>query len=62
MLKNIIISQTITFLGGIRIINAEKIMSALTQVGSMLDLGDPFDRQKYVVLLSSGFEREKKSR
>tara|TARA_B100000678_G_C18224564_1_gene508307 strand:- start:2209 stop:4092 length:1884 start_codon:yes stop_codon:yes gene_type:complete len=39
-------------------INAERIMSALTQIGDMLDLGDPYDRQKYVVLLSSGFERQ----
>lgn len=38
-------------------LNAERVMSAMTQVGSMLDLGDPFDRQKYVILLSSGFER-----
>jgi VWFA-related protein len=38
-------------------LNAEKIMSAMTQVGDMLDLGDPYDRQKYVLLLSSGFER-----
>ncbi len=39
-------------------INAERVMSALTQIGDMLDLGDPYDRQKYVVLLSSGFERQ----
>ena len=39
-------------------INAERVMSALTQVGDMLDQGDPYDRQKYVVLLSSGFERQ----
>ena len=39
-------------------INGERLMSALTQVASMLDLGDPYDRQKYVVLLSSGFERQ----
>ncbi len=38
-------------------LNAEKVMAAMTQVGSMLDLGDPYDRQKYVILLSSGFER-----
>ncbi len=38
-------------------LNAEKIMGAMTQVGDMLDLGDPYDRQKYVLLLSSGFER-----
>ncbi|HEX9701026.1 MAG TPA: VWA domain-containing protein [Acidobacteriota bacterium] len=39
-------------------INAERVMAALTQVSSMLDLGDPYDRQKYVVLLSSGFESQ----
>jgi VWFA-related protein len=39
-------------------LNAEQVMAAMTQVGSMLDLGDPFDRQKYVILLSSGFERQ----
>ncbi|MCH7824457.1 MAG: VWA domain-containing protein [Acidobacteria bacterium] len=39
-------------------INAERVMAALTQIGDMLDLGDPYDRQKYVVLLSSGFERQ----
>jgi len=39
-------------------INGERLMSALTVVASMLDLGDPYDRQKYVVLLSSGFERQ----
>jgi len=38
-------------------LNAEKVMAAMTQVGSMLNLGDPYDRQKYVILLSSGFER-----
>jgi len=38
-------------------LNAEKVMAAMTQVGSMLDLGDPYDRQKYVILLSSGYER-----
>lgn len=38
-------------------LNAEKVMAAMTQVGSMLDLGDPYDRQKYIILLSSGFER-----
>ncbi len=39
-------------------INAARVMSALTQIGDMLNLGDPYDRQKYVVLLSSGFERQ----
>ncbi|MGD8330924.1 MAG: VWA domain-containing protein, partial [Acidobacteriota bacterium] len=38
-------------------VNAERVMAAMTQVGDMLEVGDPFDRQKYVILLSSGFER-----
>ena len=33
------------------------VIAALTQIGSMLELGDPIDRQKILLLLSSGFER-----
>ena len=37
---------------------ARRLIAALTQVGGMLDVGDPLDRQKTLVLLSSGFERQ----
>ena len=36
---------------------SRRVMAALTQIGSMLELGDPIDRQKILLLLSSGFER-----
>ncbi len=36
---------------------SQGVMAALSRIGSMLELGDPMDRPKLVLLLSSGFER-----